>query len=152
MATTNPDPVVNNNTKHRTFSTSAPHEQHTYNKEASAYDKTRRTGLGPNASGDVPGNNLYPDAHVQDMLEMQGDNNTAFGDKSPGVRRIEAIGSCFTSWHRWVLFTFIFLVACKYTLFCHRHWTALIRQTLTGELHVKPLRLVFLSVFVVACC
>ncbi|KAK9900499.1 MFS general substrate transporter [Cystobasidium minutum MCA 4210] len=35
---------------------------------------------------------------------------------SPGVRRIQAISSCFTTWHRWVLFVSIFLVAYAYGL------------------------------------
>jgi SIT family siderophore-iron:H+ symporter-like MFS transporter len=34
-------------------------------------------------------------------------------DKSPGVRRIEAISSCFKKWHKAFLFFFIFLVACE---------------------------------------
>ncbi|ORY32150.1 major facilitator superfamily protein [Naematelia encephala] len=58
---------------------------------------------------------IYPDAEIAAELEKQGDNDTVFGDKSPGVRRIEAISSCFSSWHRWVLFTSIFLVAFRYT-------------------------------------
>ncbi|BEJ14722.1 hypothetical protein CspHIS471_0404890 [Cutaneotrichosporon sp. HIS471] len=37
-------------------------------------------------------------------------------DKSPGVRRIEAISSCFTSWHKWTLFLSIFFVAYAYGL------------------------------------
>lgn len=35
-------------------------------------------------------------------------------EKSPGVRRIEAISSCFTKWHRVLLFVSIFLLACKW--------------------------------------
>ncbi|WWC92118.1 uncharacterized protein L201_007072 [Kwoniella dendrophila CBS 6074] len=59
---------------------------------------------------------LYPKFEVEKELEKQGDNETAFGDKSPGVRRIEAIASCFTTWHKWVLFISVFLVAYSYGL------------------------------------
>lgn len=47
---------------------------------------------------DLPGE-LYADAHVE--------------DKSPGVLRVEAIASVFTSWHRWLLFFSLFIVACE---------------------------------------
>ncbi|WVW81023.1 hypothetical protein I302_103014 [Kwoniella bestiolae CBS 10118] len=68
--------------------------------------------MNPNKSPDP----LYPDLEVTKELEKQGDNDTAFGDKSPGVRRIEIIASCFTTWHRWVLFISVFLVAYSYGL------------------------------------
>ncbi|WWD08493.1 hypothetical protein V865_006605 [Kwoniella europaea PYCC6329] len=68
--------------------------------------------MNPNKSPDP----LYPDLEVTKELEKQGDNETAFGDKSPGVRRIEIIASCFTTWHRWVLFISVFLVAYSYGL------------------------------------
>ncbi|WRT68181.1 uncharacterized protein IL334_005156 [Kwoniella shivajii] len=59
---------------------------------------------------------LYPERPVREELERQGDTETAFGDKSPGVKRIEAITSCFTAWHRWVLLISVFLVAYSYGL------------------------------------
>jgi SIT family siderophore-iron:H+ symporter-like MFS transporter len=59
---------------------------------------------------------LYPDEKIAKEIEDQGDNTTAFGDKSPGVRRIEAIARCFTSWHKYVLFFTIFLIAYAYGL------------------------------------
>ena len=61
----------------------------------------------------IPANHIYPDAEVRHELEQQGDTKTAFGDKSPGVRRIEAISQCFTSTHLYVLFISIFSVACE---------------------------------------
>lgn len=56
---------------------------------------------------------LYPS--TQKEVEAVGDAHTptAFGDKSPGVRRIEIIGQFFTGWHKVLLFFFIFLVSCK---------------------------------------
>ncbi|ORX38194.1 siderochrome-iron uptake transporter [Kockovaella imperatae] len=57
---------------------------------------------------------LYPDDAIRHELEQQGDTKTAFGDKSPGVRRIEAISKCFTSWHLYVLFISIFFVSCEW--------------------------------------
>ncbi|WVR08388.1 hypothetical protein IAU60_005443 [Kwoniella sp. DSM 27419] len=51
------------------------------------------------------------DLETKAEIERQGDHGTVFGDKSPGVARIEAISSCLTSWHRYVLFITIFLVA-----------------------------------------
>lgn len=36
--------------------------------------------------------------------------------KSPGVRRIEAISSCFTTWHKAALFFGVFLIAYAYGL------------------------------------
>lgn len=36
--------------------------------------------------------------------------------KSPGVRRIEAISSCFTTWHKAALFFGVFLIAYVYGL------------------------------------
>lgn len=59
---------------------------------------------------------IYPDETTSKRLEAQGDTQTAFGDKSPGVRRIEAISNSFTSWHRYVLFISILLVAYAYGL------------------------------------
>ncbi|WWD20507.1 hypothetical protein CI109_104983 [Kwoniella shandongensis] len=59
---------------------------------------------------------IYPDPEVKRQIEIQGDTETAFGDKSPGVRRIEAISSCFESWHKWVLFASVFFVAYSYGL------------------------------------
>nr|XP_018259907.1 MFS transporter, SIT family, siderophore-iron:H+ symporter [Kwoniella dejecticola CBS 10117]OBR82065.1 MFS transporter, SIT family, siderophore-iron:H+ symporter [Kwoniella dejecticola CBS 10117] len=64
-------------------------------------------------TGDPP---LYPDQEISKEIERQGDDHTAFGDKSPGVRRIEAIATCFTTWHKWVLFLSVFLVAYSYGL------------------------------------
>lgn len=58
-----------------------------YDKPAKAVDVLRRT-----------------DGHGDEVVVEE---------KSPGVRRIEAISSCFTSWHKWMLFTSIFLVACE---------------------------------------
>jgi hypothetical protein len=57
---------------------------------------------------------LYP--NVKQVMphhagEKDGDG-TVFGDKSPGVRRIEVIGQFFNGWHKWVLFFFIFLISC----------------------------------------
>jgi len=68
------------------------------------------------AAMSTPNKDLFPEQDVINQLEKQGDNNTAFGDKSPGVRRIEAISKCFQSWHRWVLFVAIFLVSYSYGL------------------------------------
>ncbi|WVQ95751.1 hypothetical protein IAU59_002850 [Kwoniella sp. CBS 9459] len=59
---------------------------------------------------------LQPEPEVVRALEKQGDTKTVFGDKSPGVKRIEAIASCFTSWHRYVLFITVFLVSYSYGL------------------------------------
>ncbi|KAK8850324.1 hypothetical protein IAR55_004241 [Kwoniella newhampshirensis] len=59
---------------------------------------------------------IYPEPETKRQLEEQGDNETAFGDKSPGVRRIEAISTCFESWHKWVLFASVFFVAYSYGL------------------------------------
>lgn len=56
---------------------------------------------------------IYPEPKIRRELEKQGDTDTVFGDMSPGVKRIEAITSCFTSWHLWVLFIAIFFVACE---------------------------------------
>lgn len=60
---------------------------------------------------------LYP-AKTQRQVEQQGDlaTPTAFGDKSPGVRRIEIIGQFFTGWHKIFLFFAIFLVSYVYGL------------------------------------
>ncbi|WVF68087.1 hypothetical protein IAT40_002850 [Kwoniella sp. CBS 6097] len=65
---------------------------------------------------DLGPNSLLHEAEVARALERQGDTGTAFGDKSPGVKRIEAIASCFTSWHRYILFITVFLVAYSYGL------------------------------------
>lgn len=58
---------------------------------------------------------LYPS--TQRTVEKEQDEQvpTVFGDKSPGVRRIEIIGQFFTGWHKVALFFFIFLVSCQYT-------------------------------------
>ena len=58
---------------------------------------------------------LYPDAEDPHKLE-QGDCHTAFGDRSPGVRRIEAITTCFTRWHLVVLFITILFISYAYGL------------------------------------
>jgi len=61
---------------------------------------------------------LYPStkqAIPHHQGEQDGDG-TAFGDKSPGVRRIEIIGQFFEGWHKWVLFFAIFLIAYVYGL------------------------------------
>jgi SIT family siderophore-iron:H+ symporter-like MFS transporter len=75
-------------------------------------------------SANVPGEttdgsgNLYPATKQAAPLDMgDGEKETAFGDKSPGVRRIEIIGQFFDGWHKWVLFFFIFLIACELFLF-----------------------------------
>lgn len=70
-------------------------------------DPTRVPGETTDGSGA-----LYPS--TQREVEARGDINTptAFGDKSPGVRRIEIIGQFFTGWHKVLLFIFIFLVSC----------------------------------------
>lgn len=54
-----------------------------------------------------------------------GDGDVVVEEKSPGVRRIEAIASCFSSWHKWTLFISIFLVACE----CGVSATAVTRLT-----------------------
>jgi hypothetical protein len=57
---------------------------------------------------------LYPNV-IQTIPHHEGEkdgDSTAFGDVSPGVRRIEIIGQFFNGWHKWVLFFFIFLIAC----------------------------------------
>lgn len=61
-------------------------------------------------------NTLYPNEKVLQELEKQGDTETAFGDKSPGVRQIEAIARNLTKGHRWVLWIAVFLTAYAYTL------------------------------------
>jgi len=95
---------------------------------------TRRTSDGTNTTRvqshdptNVPGETtdgsgpLYPNVK-QSMPHHEGEKDgdgTVFGDKSPGVRRIEVIGQFFNGWHKWVLFFFIFLIACtsRYVLF-----------------------------------
>jgi hypothetical protein len=88
---------------------------------------TRRTSDGTNTTRvqshdptNVPGETtdgsgpLYPNVK-QVMPHHEGEKDgdgTVFGDKSPGVRRIEIIGQFFNGWHKWVLFFFIFLIAC----------------------------------------
>ena len=71
----------------------------------------------PPVSSERPTNtSLYPDEKVDSEYESQGDHTTFFGDKSPGVKRIEAIAKCFESWHLYVLFITIFLIAYAYGL------------------------------------
>jgi hypothetical protein len=88
---------------------------------------TRRTSDGTNTTRvhshdptNVPGETtdgsgpLYPNVK-QVMPHHEGEKDgdgTVFGDKSPGVRRIEIIGQFFNGWHKWVLFFFIFLISC----------------------------------------
>lgn len=57
-----------------------------------------------------PPSELHPD----DKVNLPGDlyADARVEDKSPGVLRVEAIASVFTSWHRWLLFFFLFIVAC----------------------------------------
>lgn len=60
------------------------------------------------------GSALYPATQREEVEAIGGAHTpTAFGDKSPGVRRIEIIGQFFTGWHKVLLFLFIFLVSCK---------------------------------------
>ncbi|CAK9786879.1 putative Siderochrome-iron uptake transporter [Cutaneotrichosporon oleaginosum] len=54
-------------------------------------------------------------AKAADVVRTDG-SDVVVETKSPGVRRIEAISSCFTSWHKWTLFISIFLVAYAYGL------------------------------------
>lgn len=58
---------------------------------------------------------LYPEAELERAISntKNADDSIAFGEKSPGVRRIELITASFTTWHRWVLFISVFLMACK---------------------------------------
>jgi len=65
--------------------------------------------------GELSNKELYPDVEDPHTL-TQGDAHTAFGDKSPGVRRIEAISACFTRWHLVVLFITILLISYAYGL------------------------------------
>ena len=63
-----------------------------------------------------PNTDIYgPEAVTQD-LEKQGDVNTAFGDKSPGVRRIEAIVKSLSTADKWVLWLSVLLTAYSYGL------------------------------------
>jgi SIT family siderophore-iron:H+ symporter-like MFS transporter len=55
-------------------------------------------------------------AKAADVVRADGSGDVVVEEKSPGVRRIEAISSCFTSWHKWTLFISIFLVAYAYGL------------------------------------
>ncbi|WVO20323.1 uncharacterized protein IAS62_001617 [Cryptococcus decagattii] len=61
---------------------------------------------------------LYPEAELERAISntKNADDSTAFGEKSPGVRRIELIAASFTTWHRWVLFISVFLMAYSYGL------------------------------------
>ncbi|WVQ85771.1 hypothetical protein IAT38_007938 [Cryptococcus sp. DSM 104549] len=62
---------------------------------------------------------IYPENELRKTLEPAEDEagaETAFGSKSPGVRRIEAIATCFESWHKYVLFGSIFFIAYSYGL------------------------------------
>nr|ODN90125.1 MFS transporter, SIT family, siderophore-iron:H+ symporter [Cryptococcus depauperatus CBS 7841] len=67
---------------------------------------------------DVEPQPLYPDEILSKTFNNAGQEGapTTFGEKSPGVRRIEAITTCFTTWHRYVLFFSVFLVAYSYGL------------------------------------
>lgn len=58
---------------------------------------------------------LYPEYELQRAISntKNADDSTAFGEKSPGVRRIEIIAASFTTWHRWVLFISVFFMSCK---------------------------------------
>jgi len=60
--------------------------------------------------------NLYPSQDVRYEIEKQGDTDTAFGDKSPGVRQIEAIATNLTKSQRYILWIAVFLTAYSYTL------------------------------------
>ena len=53
-----------------------------------------------------------------DVAHADGHGDVVIEEKSPGVRRIEAVSSCFTAGHRIVLFVSIFFVACEYTYYC----------------------------------
>lgn len=54
-------------------------------------------------------------AKAADVIRaVDGHHDVVVDEKSPGVRRIEAISSCFESWHKWMLFVSIFFVACEY--------------------------------------
>ncbi|OXB39350.1 hypothetical protein LQV05_000779 [Cryptococcus neoformans] len=61
---------------------------------------------------------LYPEHELERAISStkNADDSTAFDEKSPGVRRIEIIAACFTTWHRWVLFISVFLMAYSYGL------------------------------------
>lgn len=97
---------------------------------------TRRSSVGTNTTRvqshehehdptNVPGETtdgsgpLYPAVkqHVPHNEGEKDGNGTVFGDKSPGVRRIEIIGQFFDGWNKWVLFFFIFLIACTSPLY-----------------------------------
>ena len=56
---------------------------------------------------------LYPSTQREVEKQQDEATPTVFGDKSPGVRRIEIIGQFFTGWHKIILFFFIFLISCK---------------------------------------
>ena len=73
------------------------------------HDPTNVPGETTDGSGPLYTNIKQSIPHHE--AEKDGDA-TAFGDKSPGVRRIEIIGQFFNGWHKWVLFFFIFLIAC----------------------------------------
>lgn len=59
---------------------------------------------------------LYPSEDVLHQLEKQGDTDTAFGDKSPGVRQIEVVAKSLSRTQRYVLWVSVFLTAYSYTL------------------------------------
>ena len=68
----------------------------------------------PEAPGGIPNSDIYgPEAVTQD-LEQQGDVGTAFGDKSPGVRRIEAIVKSLSTADKWVLWASVLLTTYSY--------------------------------------
>jgi len=91
-----------------------------FTRRTSSSDGTNTTRVHSHDPTNVPGEttdgsgNLYPNVK-QVMPHHEGEKDgdgTVFGDKSPGVRRIEVIGQFFNGWHKWVLFFFIFLIAC----------------------------------------
>jgi hypothetical protein len=75
------------------------------------HDPSRVPGETTDGSGP-----LYPSVQQVTPNDEHAGKGTVFGDKSPGVRRIEIIGQFFNGWHKWILFFFVFLVSCKYTL------------------------------------
>ena len=78
---------------------------------------------------------LYPNTKQVEPKDTPGED-TAFGDKSPGVRRIEIIGQFFNGWHKWVLFFFIFLIACTSST-CPYSQNTTDRQMSMGTSHVQ---------------
>ncbi|ODO10341.1 hypothetical protein I350_00936 [Cryptococcus amylolentus CBS 6273] len=84
----------------------------------SLFSKSPETStLDPTSHADV-GGGIYPEEQIHRSIthEDAHDSPTIFGEKSPGVRRIEIITSCFTSWHKYILFVGVFLTAYAYGL------------------------------------